>query len=148
MQGLAELFQSFGEAKGVRLVGAKVLEFAQEGSVVLLSSSPVDCISMNFICHKELLDTWPIRASSHGWVCMGMERPRMNGASMPLGRQKLQKGAVKVIGDERGDGVLLAIGDNKKVASSSGIPVIMPSGSWKHTGLRTIWGWSGMFLVC
>ena len=113
----------------MRVVGTKILEFALEGSVVLLLSSPIDCISMNVVCHKELLNTWPIRALSHRWVCMGMERPRANSAPMPLGYQELWKGTIKVIRDEWGDSILLAVGDDKKVLGSSGIPIIAPARS-------------------
>ena len=139
--------QTFGEAEGVRVVGTKVLEFALEGSIVLLLSSPIDRISMNIVRHKELLNTWPIRASSNGWVCAGMERPRVNGASTPLGRQELWKGTVEIVRDEWGDSVLLAIGDNKKVSGSRSIPVVAPARSWKDTRLRAFWSGHGMFLI-
>ena len=101
LQGLAELSQTFGEAERVGVVSAKVLEFTLKGSVVLLSSSPIDHISMNLVCSEELLDTWPIRASSHGWVHTGMERPRVNSASTSLGGQKLWKGTIEVIQDKK-----------------------------------------------
>ena len=148
LQGLAELSQTLSEADGVGVVSPKVLKFSSKGSIVLLSSSPVDRICMNSVFNKELFNTRPIRASSHGWVCMGMERPRMNGAAASLGCQEFRKGTVEVIGDEGGDGVLLAIGNDKEMASSGGVPVIAPSGSWKCTRLGTFWSRSGMFFVC
>ena len=139
---------AFGQMEGVRVVGEKVLYFALKGSVVLLSSRPVDRICMNFICDKELFDTWPIRASSHGWVCASMKRPRVNGAPTPLGCQELWKGTVEVVGNERGDGVLLAIGNDEKVAGSHGIPVVAPTRAWEDSGLRTFQSWCGMLLIC
>ena len=48
----------FGETEGMGMVGAEVLDFALKGSVVLLSSSPVDCIFMNSSYNKELFCTW------------------------------------------------------------------------------------------
>ena len=130
------------------MVGTKVLEFALEGSVVLLSSSPIDCISMNIIRHKELLDTWPIRASSHGWVCVGMERPRVNGAPTSLGHQELWKGTVEVIRDKWGNSVLLTIRDDKEMAGAHSIPVIAPPRAGKNTGLRTFRRQSSMLRIC
>ena len=129
------------------MVGAEVLHFALKGGIILLSSSPVDCICVILFFSKEPLNTWPIRASSYRWVCTGMKRPRVNRAPMSLGRQELWKGAVEVVGDKRGNGILLTIRDDKEVASSSGIPVIAPSRSWKHAGLGAFWHRGGVLLV-
>ena len=66
---------------------------------------------------------------------------------MSLDCQELWKWAVKVIGNERCDGVLFAIGNDEKVAGSGSIPVVTPSRARKDTRLRTLWSGHGMFLI-
>ena len=58
LQGLVELSNAFGKTEGVGMVGVKILDFSLKGSIVFLSSSPVDCICMNSVCNKELFYTW------------------------------------------------------------------------------------------
>ena len=130
------------------MVSAEVLDFTLKGSIILLSKSPVDCICMNSVCNEELFCSWQIRASSNRWVCVGMERLRMNGTAQSLYCQKFRKGGIKIVGDEGGNGVLFAIGNDKEVVGASSIPIIVPSWAGKSTGLRPFWSWSGMFFIC
>ena len=148
LQGLSELSQTFGEADGVGIVGVKILKFTLKGSVVLLLSCPVNCISMNSVCNEELFNTRPIRASSHRWVSAGLERPRVNGTPAPLGGQKLRKGAVEIIGDEWGNSFLLAVRNDEEVAGPGGIPVVAPTRARKGTRLGTFGYWSSVLLIC
>ena len=138
----------FSEANGVRIVSAKVLHFALEGSVDFLLSSPVDRICMNSVLNEELLDTWSIRASSHRWVCTGMERARVNGAAQSSCCQEFRKGGIEVVRNEGGNDILFSVGDDEKVSSAGGVPVVAPSWTRKPTGLGSVRSWSGVFLIC
>src|SRR5579863_7482531 len=77
-----------------------------------------------------------------------MKRPQVNCATPALGCQKLWKGRVQVIGDNRSDLFSLLIWNNEKVAGAGCIPIVIPPNTWVHAWLRASRRGGGMFLFC
>jgi len=71
----------------------------------------------------------------------------MNGATATVGGKEFGEGGVKVIGDESGDNVFFTIWNDKEMASSHSVEVVLPSGTWVDAWLRTIGTWSLSFGV-
>jgi len=63
---------------------------------------------------------------------MGVDR-----TTTAISGKEFRKGGVEIIGDEGGDDVLFAIRDDKEMASTSGIKVVLPSGTWVNPWLGT-----------
>ena len=67
-----------------------------------------------------------------------MERTGVDCATTAISGKEFGKGGVEVIGDEGGDDIFFAIRDDKEMASTSGIKVVLPSGTWVNPWLGTI----------
>jgi len=66
-----------------------------------------------------------------------VERARVDCTAMTIGGKKLREGGMEVVGNEGGNNVLFAVGDNKKVVGANGIEVVLPSGTRQDAGLGT-----------
>ena len=67
-----------------------------------------------------------------------MKGARVNGTATSIGGEEFGKGGVEVVGDEGGDNVLFAIGNDEKVVGTNGVEVVLPPRSWVNSWLRTI----------
>ena len=76
-----------------------------------------------------------------------VEGTRMDGTTMSIGGKEFRKGGVEVVRNERGDDILVAIRNDKKVASASGVEVVFPSRTGMYAWLRTSGTWSVSFCV-
>ena len=67
----------------------------------------------------------------------GMEGMGVDGAAMAISGKKFWECGVKVIGNEGGNNVLIAVRNDKEMAGASGCEVVLPARAWEYTGLRT-----------
>jgi len=74
-----------------------------------------------------------------------VERVRVDHVATAISSKELGKGGMEVIGDEGGDNIFFAIGDNKEMAGANGIKVVLPSGTREDTRLGTGWTGSAFF---
>jgi len=65
-----------------------------------------------------------------------MKGVRVDGTTMSISSKELGKGGVEIVRNKRGDDVLVAIRNDKKVARTHGIKVVLPSQAGEHTWLR------------
>ena len=79
------------------------------------------------------------------WV--SMKRARVDRAAAAISGEEFGEGGVKVIGDERGDDVLFTIGDDKEVAGTNGIEIVLPSRTWVYPWLGAVGTGSASFYV-
>ena len=56
-----------------------------------------------------------------------MKGARVNGAATSIGGEEFQESCVKIVGNERGDDVLIAIRDDKEVMRTDGVEVVLPT---------------------
>ena len=77
---------------------------------------------------------------------MSVKRARVDGATASVSGQEFGEGRVKVIGNEGGNDVLIAIRDDKKVTCTNGVEVVLPSRARKYTWLRA--GGTGSMSLC
>jgi len=75
-----------------------------------------------------------------------MKGARVDGTTMSVSGKELGKGGVEVVGNEGGDDVLVAVGNDKKVARTKGVEVVLPSRARKYTWLRA--GGTGSMSLC
>jgi len=68
-------------------------------------------------------------------------------ATAAISSKKFRKGGVEIVGDEGGDDVLFAIRDDKEMAGSNGIKVVLPSRPWVDSWLRAVGTRSPSFYV-
>ena len=76
-----------------------------------------------------------------------MKRTGVDCATAAISGKEFRKGGVKVIGDKGGNDVFFAIRDDKEVAGTHSIEVVLPSGTWVNFWLGTIGTWSLSFYV-
>ena len=57
----------------------------------------------------------------------GMKGTRVDGAATSVSGEEFRKGRVKVVGDEWGDDILIAVGNDKEMARTNGVKVILPA---------------------
>jgi len=68
-------------------------------------------------------------------------------ATTTISGKKLGKGGVEIVGNEQGDNIFFAIWDDKEVASTSGVEVILPSRTRVDSWLGTVGTGSMSFYV-
>jgi len=71
----------------------------------------------------------------------------MDGTAVAISGQKFWEGGVKVILDEGGNNIVIAIRDDKIVMGAHYIEVVLPPRTRVDTRLRTSWGRSLILLV-
>ena len=71
----------------------------------------------------------------------------MNGAVTPVRSKELGEGVTEVVANERGDNIFVAEWDDKEVARSHGIEVVLPARTGVSAGLWVSGGWRLVFLV-
>ena len=76
-----------------------------------------------------------------------VKRARVDCATTAISSKEFRKGGMEIIRDEGGDDILFAIRDDKEMASSDGIKVVLPSGSWVDSWLRAVGTGSPSFYV-
>ena len=67
----------------------------------------------------------------------GVKGTGVNGATMTIGGKKFWKCGIKVVGNEGGDDIFIAIRDDKEVTGASGCEIVLPTRTWEYAGLRT-----------
>ena len=82
-----------------------------------------------------LLERW-----LYGVALLGEhEGARVDGTTTSDSGEEFRKGGVEIVGNEQGDNVLFAIGDNEKVAGAHSVEVVLPSGTREDARLGTCW---------
>jgi len=76
-----------------------------------------------------------------------MKRTRVDRATAAISSEEFGKGGAEIVGDEGGDDVLFAIRDDKGMAGSDGIEVVLPSGPWVDSWLRAVGTRSPSFYI-
>ena len=71
----------------------------------------------------------------------------MNAAATTIGGKELREGSMEIVRDDGGNNVFLAIWDDKKVASTGGVEVVLPSRTWVDSWLRTVGTGSAPFSI-
>jgi len=77
-----------------------------------------------------------------------MKRTGVDCAAMAISGKEFGKGGVEVVGDEGGDNVLFAIGDDKEMMGANGVKVVLPSRARENARLRTSRARSAFFSFC
>jgi len=72
---------------------------------------------------------------------------RVNCTAMTISGKKFREGGMKVVGNKGGDDVLFAIRNDKEMASTSCVEVVLPSRTWVNSWLRTIRTGSASFCI-
>ena len=65
-----------------------------------------------------------------------MKGARMDGTSASVSGEELWESGVKVVGDEWGNDVLITVWNDKKVAHTHSIEIVLPSQAREYTQLR------------
>ena len=78
---------------------------------------------------------------------MSMKGARVDGTTASIGGKEFRKGGVEVIRNKGGNDVLVAIWNDKKVASANGIKIFFPSQTGMYAWLRTSGTGSASFCV-
>ena len=125
------------ELRGFRMVSAEVLHFPDEYRIVFFVQGPVNKVGeLHTTSEQEFVFRRNGSVVVSDWV--SMERAGMNCATVAVSSKKFGEGGMEIVGDEGGNNVFLAIGDNKEMASANGVEVVLPSGTWVDSWLRTI----------
>ena len=69
---------------------------------------------------------------------------RMDHTATTVRSKEFREGGMEIIGDEWGNDVLFSIGNDKEVAGTDGVEVVLPSGTRENTWLRTSGTWSSL----
>ena len=78
---------------------------------------------------------------------ISMKGARVDGTTAPIGGKEFGKGGVEVIRNKRGDDILVAIRNDKKVASANGIEIVLPSWTRVYAWLRASGTGSASFCI-
>jgi len=76
-----------------------------------------------------------------------MKRTRVDCATVAISSKEFGKGGVEIVGDEGGDDILFAIRDDKEMAGSDSVKVVLPSRPWVDSWLRAVGTRSPSFYV-
>jgi len=76
-----------------------------------------------------------------------MKGARVDSTTASIGGKKFGKGGVKVVRNEGGNDIFIAIRNDKKVASANCIEIVFPSQTRMNTWLRTSRARSASFCV-
>jgi len=136
LKGLFESSNAAGNLDRLGVVGAEVLDFSQEGGIVLFGQGPIYKVSILSAFLKEQL----VFGGNGGMVVpngSGMEGTGMDSAATTIGGKKFWECGIKVVGNERGNNVLIAIGNDKEMTGASGCEIVLPTRAWEYAGLRT-----------
>ena len=76
-----------------------------------------------------------------------MKGTGVDSAVTSIGGKKFRKGVAEIIVDKQHDDVLITQWDDKDVASSRGVEVVLPAWTRVSTGLRSSRGWRLVFFV-
>ena len=136
MKGLLENSDATGDLDGFGVVGTEVLDFSQEGGVVFFSQGPIYNVSILSPLLKE-----QFVFGGNGRVVVpygsGMERMGMDGAATTVGGKEFWECGIEVVGNEGGDNVLIAIGNDKEMTGARGCKIVFPARAWEYARLRT-----------
>jgi len=72
----------------------------------------------------------------------GMKGVRVDSAAMSISGKEFREGRVEVVGNEGGDDILIAVGNNKKVTHTNRVEIVLPTWSREYTWLRACRAWS------
>jgi len=128
------------------VVGAEVLDFSDECRIVSFAQGPVNEVSKLHATSKEQF----VFGGNSGVVVsnwMGMKRARVDCATMAVSGKELGKGGMEIVGNERGNNIFFAIWDDKEMASTGGVEVVLPSRTWVNSWLGTVGTGSASFYV-
>jgi len=67
-----------------------------------------------------------------------VKRTRVDCATAAISSEEFRKGGVEIVGDEGGNDVLFAIRDDKEMAGSDSVKVVLPSRPWVDSWLRAV----------
>jgi len=76
-----------------------------------------------------------------------MKGVRVDCATATISGKELREGCMEVVGNEGGDDVLFAIWNDKEVASTGSIEIVLPSRTWVNFWLGTIRTGSAFFCI-
>jgi len=76
-----------------------------------------------------------------------VKRTRVDHTTVAISSKEFGKGGMEIVGDEGGDDVLFTIRDDKEMAGSDSVKVVLPSGSWVDSWLRAVGTGSLSFYV-
>ena len=65
----------------------------------------------------------------------GMKGARVDGATASVSGEKFRKGGVEIIGNEGGNDVFIAVGDDEEVTRTNSVKVVLPAGTREDTWL-------------
>ena len=131
LKGLFEGSDATGDLDGFGVVGTEILDFSQESGVVFFSQCPIYEVSILSPLLKE-----QFVFGGNGRVVVphgsGMERTGMDGTATTISGKEFWECGVEVVGDERGDNVLIAIGNDKEMTGACGRKVVLPARAWEY----------------
>ena len=131
---------------GLRVVGAKVLDFPSECRVIFLMQGPVNEVGVLRIFNEQEF----VLGGNSGVVLSNWTSVKGTGvdrAATAVSGKKFREGGMEVIGDEGGDYVFFTIRDDKEVTSTSTVEVVLPSGARVNSWLRAVGTRSSSFYV-
>jgi len=65
----------------------------------------------------------------------GMKGARVDGATASVSGKNFRKGGVEIIGNEGGNDVFVAVGDDKEVTCTNSVEVVLPARTGEDTWL-------------
>jgi len=66
----------------------------------------------------------------------GVKGTRVDGATASISSEKFGKGGVEVVGNEGGDDVFIAVGNDKEVMRANCVEIVLPPRTRKYAWLR------------
>ena len=115
----------------------KVLDFPSECCVIFLTQGPVNEVGVLRIFNKqEFVLGGNSSVVLSNWT--SIKGTGVDHAATAVSGKKFGIGGMEVIGDEGGNYVFLAVRDDKEVASTSTIEVVLPPGARVNSWLRAV----------
>ena len=134
------------DLRSLGVVGAKVLDFSSKCRIIFLAQGPVNKVSILRTLNEQKF----VLGGNSGMVLSywtSMEGMGVDCATMAVSGEEFRKSGMEVVRDEGGDYIFFAIWNDKKVAGASTIEVVLPSGAWVDSWLRTVGTRSTSFYV-
>jgi len=123
------------------VVGAEVLYFSDECCIIFLAQSPVNEVGK---LHTTSEQKFVLRR--YGGVVLSnwtsMKRTGVDCTTTAVSSEEFGESSVEIIRNEGGDNVLFTIRDNKKMAGTNSIEIVLPSRTWVNSWLRAVRAWS------
>ena len=124
-----------GDLVGLLVMGVEVLDLSSQYGVILSDDGIVNGIRIGLFINDEKFIVREERGVTLN-ISTSMEGIRVDNAVISISGQEFWEGAGHVIADEMGNYILVAIGDDKVMASVGCHPILFPSWTWVDTRLR------------